>query len=148
MNKAKLYGFLCIVLLLSNGFLLYQSLQPPKKPEGPKKLIAEKLHLDKQQVVKYEKLIRQHRHAIKKTEKQIGQLKQKLYSGLASENAAEKDSLIALLGQKQMEIEEIHCAHFEDLKALCRPYQQAYFKNLSKELAHLFDHRRPPHHRK
>ncbi|MCE3296949.1 MAG: hypothetical protein K0R65_2663 [Crocinitomicaceae bacterium] len=147
MNKAKFYGFLCIVLLLSNGFLLYFVLQPPNRPEGPKKLIIEKLHLDEKQTAAYEKLIHEHRNSIKKTEKQIGQLKQKLYSGLSSENTAETDSLVGLLGKKQMQIEKIHCEHFRDIKELCRPDQQIYFGGLSKELARLFDHR-PPHHRK
>ncbi|MGV3630560.1 MAG: hypothetical protein ACO1O6_05120 [Bacteroidota bacterium] len=143
MTKAKFYGFLCLVLLLSNAFLLYNVLQPPKKREGPKKIIIEKLHLDEKQVAKYEQLITKHRKAIRKTERQILQLKQKLY-GNPEANAAEKDSLIASLGQKQMEIERIHCDHFLEIKALCRADQQLYYRKLSKELARLFDHK-PPH---
>ncbi len=145
MTKAKFYGFLCLVLLLSNGLLLYNVLQAPKRPEGPKKLIIEKLGFDEQQAASYEKLIRSHRSKIKKSEKQIGQLKKRLYSGLVSENKAESDSLIQLLGQKQMEIEKIHCAHFREIRELCRADQQDEFKQLSKELARLFDHHRPPH---
>lgn len=144
MSKTKLYGLICIVLLISNGFLLYYVLKP-HAPGGPKNLVIEKLHFDDRQVAKYELLIQEHREAIREKEGQILKLKQKLYAGLGEDAPPKTDKIIQFqLGMKQMEIEEIHYAHFLEIKDLCRPDQQVYFKRLSKELAHLFD-RKPPH---
>lgn len=143
MTKAKFYGFLCLILLVSNAFLLYYVLRAPQRPEGPKKQVIEKLHLDEKQVKKYGQLIQKHRSAIRQKEKEILGLKKELYGGLSDEKAGQKDSLLASLGEKQMEIEAIHCDHFLEIKALCRADQQQYFRELSRELAHLFD-RKPP----
>jgi protein CpxP len=53
----------------------------------------------------------------------------------------EKDSLIALINERQRMIEEAHFEHFRSIRGLCEKEQIAKFDELSKELGTIF---RPP----
>lgn len=147
MNRKKFISYLCVVLLISNGVLLFLFLQRPNH-EGPKKEIIAKLAFDEKQVQAYEKTILKHRALIDKADKEIVVLKNNLYKRLkAKENESEKDSLITLLGQKQEEIERIHFKHFLEIKKICtKPEQVKKFEDLTAELGRLFD--KKPHHPK
>lgn len=147
MIRKKLISYLCVVLLISNGVLLFLFLQRPKH-EGPKKEIIAKLAFDEKQVQAYEKTILKHRTQIKKKNKEIVVLKNMLYKKLILDiEKSEQDSLIALLGQKQVEIEHIHYNHFLEIKKICtKPEQIKKFKDLTAELGRLFD--KKPHHPK
>lgn len=146
MNRKKIISFFCLILLISNAVLLYFFFQKPPH-EGPRKIIIEKLGFDDKQAQAYKKTILKHRSKIDQKDKEILSLKKTLYSKLNfAENKAEQDSLISLLGEKQEEIEQIHFAHFLEIKAICKENQLPKFEALSHELAQLFD--KKPHHRK
>lgn len=156
MSKIKLLTIAVIGLLLINigivGFLMMKkSPMPPKgrppigmegklpgKQDGPKKIIAERLHFDKEQVVAYDKLIAAHQISVKALNDSIKIAKNNLYQSLQSENLAGKDSLVNLLGVLQKQIELVHYEHFARLKKICKPDQLNDFNELTKELARFF----------
>ena len=141
MNRTRLISFIAIGLLITNlsmvGFIF---LNKPKHQMhgGPKKIIAERLHFDAQQIEEYDKLIALHRMEIKTKDSLIRQTKNELYGCISSNNTTLKDSLENKLGQLQIDIEKINYNHFLDIKKLCNENQLVDFNNLVKHLAQLF----------
>ena len=150
MNRTRLISFIAIGLLITNlsmvGFIF---LNKPKHQMhgGPKKIIAERLHFDAQQIEEYDKLIALHRMEIKTKDSLIRQTKNELYGCISSNNVTLKDSFENKLGQLQIEIEEINYNHFLDIKKLCKENQLTYYNDLVKDLAQLFarPNQRPKH---
>ena len=140
MNKLKILYATIIVLLLSNLLLAGAFFIRGRfhHGEGPKKIIIEKLHFDKNQIATYEKLITAHRAAIKANREKLATQKNELYSTLVVENNSQKDSLLSEINKTQLAIENIHYNHFLDIKKICKPSQQAYFNDLTEEIASLF----------
>ena len=76
-------------------------------------------------------------------------LKSQLYSNLIDQNEpTNTDSLIIEIGKKQIEIEQIHYKHFQEIKGLCKPEQQKAFKELSLDIVKLFAHPAPSNEKK
>lgn len=148
MTKLKLLSIAVIGLLILNvcivGFLFLRRpparLQgpPPFEVDGPKNKIVEILQLDREQVVEYEKLIDQHKNAIKLLDDSIKETKSNLYKTLAEEDSFMKDSLINKLTTLQKEIETTHYDHFSKIRKLCKPEQLEHFNRLTHELANFF----------
>ncbi len=156
MGKTKFITFLAVGLLLSNlllvGYImLHKSSQPvhqgppPHGHHGPRNIIIERLHFSDAQITEYDKLIQWHRSEIDRADQKIRELKNQLYSTLNTPSGNTKDGIIASIATTQQEIERIHYKHFEDIKHLCTPQQQADFEELTKEIASLFAPPRPPH---
>jgi len=150
MNRTRLISFIAIGLLITNlsmvGFIFLNKPQH-QMHGGPKKIIAERLHFDAQQIEEYDKLISLHRMEIKTKDSLIRQTKNELYGCISSNNVTLKDSLENKLGQLQIEIEEINYNHFLDIKKLCKENQLVDFNILVKHLAQLFarPNQRPKH---
>lgn len=146
MNKIKLLSIAVTGLLLINiGILAFLFLRKPMHSpgdepmgKGPRSVIIEKLHFDKEQVAEYEKLITIHQQTIQELDGQIRETKKQLYTTLAAETGTNKDSLQNKLGEIQKKIESVHFSHFEAIKKLCKPGQMEYFKSLTGELAKYF----------
>lgn len=151
MNKIKLLVVIVIGLCLVNiGLMAFILSQPPGPPSGmpgppgmhpeerPRRLIIEKLDLDKQQVTAYDQLIESHRGAVRNIEDSMRTTKNQLYATLNQSNAALKDSLVARLASLQQQIEMVHYSHFEDIRKLCRPDQLKLFQELTADLAAYF----------
>ncbi len=148
MSKIKLLTIAVIALLVINtgivGFLLMK--KPPMPPggsppmgrDGPRKMIIERLHFDKEQVATYEKLIEEHQASVKLLGDSVKIAKNNLYRSLQSETFTGKDSLVNQLGALQRQIELLHYNHFTDLKKICKPGQLSKYNDLTKELAHFF----------
>jgi len=156
MSKIKLLSIAVIGLLAINiavvAFLLLK--QPPHPREGrpgpgkegmqameqtgPKNIIIDKLHFDKEQAAQYESLIEQHQAIIKSLNDSIKDAKNDLYLSLTNENFTGKDSLIAKLGLLQRKVEYTHYDHFAAIKNICKPDQLENFAELTKELARFF----------
>ncbi len=136
MKKSVIRNGFIVVLLLSNALFIYKWwMAPHRRPEGPRNEIIAKLHLDEQQVVRYDVLIRKHRKAIEQAEKELLHQRQQVYAHL---EAPFSDSLLAEVQKVQAKIERIHFNHFRDIGKLCRPDQQPYFRELNKEIARMF----------
>ena len=134
---------LCLINVLLVGFIIFVK-APHPDGEGPRKVIVEKLHFDATQTEQYDALIATHRKEIREANTKIMLLKNQLYSNLINQDRqANKDSLITEINKVQQQIEQIHYAHFVDIKKLCKLEQQVYFQALTKELAALFAPPRP-----
>ncbi len=141
MNKVKFLSIVSAILLMSNlamiGFVLLR--KPPRKEEGPRNIVIEKLHFDDKQIVAYDSLIVAHRKVIKSKNQEILQLKKELYNTLNQPfSTSQKDSLLLKISIVQSTIEQTHYAHFQDLKSLCNQNQQQNFENFTKELTDYF----------
>ena len=154
MNKNTFKTALIICLALSNILLVIFIVGKPRDgrpdPDRPKRMVIEKLHFDEQQVAEYQVLINEHRRQIRELDQQIIALKNELYSHLTEQdNKAISDSLTAEIAKVQQRIEQVHFAHFTDIKKLCTNNQQADFEALSQELTKIFAHKlAPPPRRK
>lgn len=151
MSKLKLLSIAVIGLLVINivivGFLLMKKPpippfgpggRPPMNQEGPKKIIIERLHFDKEQTDAYEKLIDAHQASVRILNDSIKMAKNDLYRSLQSETFTGKDSLINQLGRLQKQVELLHYEHFAEIKKLCKPDQLNSFNDLTKDLARFF----------
>ncbi len=148
MSKLKLLSIGVIGLLVINmGIVAFLFMKKPPHPpegrhpkaqEGPKNMIIERLHFDKEQVEQYEKLIDDHQSSIRTTDDSIRMVKNELYQTLNNERFTGKDSLLARLNILQKQIEGIHYDHFSQLKKLCKPGQLNAFNDLTKDLARFF----------
>ena len=156
MEKTKLLTITVIGLLLLNfatlGFLFFGGTKghkpPHDRPEGrpkPREIIIERLHFDVNQQKEYGKLIEWHRGEIKQLEDSIRVSKNELYLLLNDDKVDEKAkvTLIDKTALFQKQIEATHFKHFEDIKKLCKPEQQEYFNELTKELGRLFSRNKP-----
>lgn len=132
-----------MVLLIGNIVLLANFFIRPPNPEhgGPRNKIIEILHFNEEQISKYDLLIQKHQSDIQAAEKNLILAKNKLYSNL--DESLDSLKLNQVL-ENQAVIEKIHYNHFQDIKELCTPEQQRYFKKLNKIIASLFNHRMKP----
>jgi protein CpxP len=146
MNKLKFLSIVSIVLLFTNlalvGFIILRK-PPHPRDIGPRNSIIEKLKLDENQVIEYDKLVEWHRSEIRKSDLDIMAIKNKLYTNLINGSSISiKDSLIRELTSVQAHIENTHYKHFEDIKILCHENQIHAFELLTQEIASLFS--KPP----
>lgn len=152
MNKNKLLIFIIAGLLVSNILLVVFMMKgrphgghgPDHRPM-PREIIIERLHFDANQVKRYDTLIKKHRSDINGYQETLMSLKNNLYTNLKSKT--DKPTIyfsIDAIAKVQSEIEHVHYAHFEDIKALCKPDQLGDFNKLVEELARLFAPPPPP----
>ncbi len=121
---------------------------PPKDHpagEGPKYIIIERLGLDSEQVQAYNLLVEDHRSQIRALTHKINQTNARLYGSLGGTPLpkGQAKAILDTIGRLQIQKVEINLAHFRDIKALCRPDQQAAFADLAQDLNELFSPRRP-----
>src|SRR5829696_5446332 len=115
MNNVKyLMGLvigLCVINIGLMAFVLFRT-APPSHPPGippedrPRQLIIEKLGLDKEQVLQYDRLITSHRESVRQLDGKIMNAKNQLYRTLVTD-ASVKDSLIDQLSALQRQVETI-----------------------------------------
>ncbi|NQW42831.1 MAG: hypothetical protein HQ463_05305 [Bacteroidetes bacterium] len=147
MNKIKLLTIISLGLLISNllliGFIVFKK-PGPNRNEGPRDIIIEKLHLNAKQIEQYDQLIAWHRKEVGQTDENIKSIKNELYKNIKKENNLQlKDSLIKLIANNQIQLENVHVKHFEDLKNICTKEQLPAFEELTKELANFFSKGKP-----
>lgn len=137
MSKLRFYQYLSLALLAGNLSLLWLHFSE-KKPrhDGPRNEIIQRLHLDEAQVKQYDALIQQHRKSLFALEDALQQQRKALYSSMDSE--ALRDTLLESVAHTQRAIEQLHYAHFQDIRALCTPVQMPLFEQLTRDLASMF----------
>jgi len=142
MKKITVLTAISIGLLAVNIVLIWMVFARRPMPlggEGPRNIIIEKLGFDENQSKEYDKLIAVHKSEIRKSDGQLMELKNKLYSTLISDGQKSgKDSLIMEISTIQQKIENIHYSHFQDIKKLCKPEQLKAFDALCDDLTKLF----------
>lgn len=153
MNKIKVLTYSVIILAILNlsmivFFIFIKPREFRNHRNGPRKMIIEKLHLDKQQQEQFELLVEKHIDKIKEFDKEIQQTKENLYTQLSlpKVDVKIKDSLITSLGDLQKQIETARFNHFKNIRKICNtPEQKEDFKELTVELSKMFSHRGMPH---
>lgn len=149
MKKTKILTIFCVLLVALNLYLISTSLMHrghrPGRHEEKKHIVIHELHLDKGQIVKYEKMIDWHRSHIRDADRKIMDLKKQLYTSLDNPQSdqVKNDSLIAEIGKVQVEIEHIHYKHFQDIKSLCRKDQLPYYTDMTSRIADIFSNPKP-----
>lgn len=140
MNKSTFYIYVIIALLASNVVLFFLLIKDDKTHEGPKEIIREKLQFDDKQNTQYEDYIDAHRRSINQNELIMNELRVELFIQLkhSSQDWSKVDSIIALIGKRQMIIERINYDHFLDIKKICKPEQQSNFDDFTSEIVQLF----------
>lgn len=147
MNKTRFLTWAVVVLTLLNLFslaLLWRRPGPPPHPENARHLIIKRLHLDEAQKAAYAQLVEKHQADIRQKDQEIGAARQALYAGLQGETPANNDSLLTEIGRLCSTVEQIHLAHFQDIKNLCRSDQVPAFNDLARDLEGLFHPPKPP----
>jgi periplasmic protein CpxP/Spy len=140
MNKIKLYKIVILALIICNGILLYFLMSKPKHFGGPKNIIIEKLHFDTEQIKQYDAIIATHRIAIDENNVSMLQLRNRMYNQLLLPNDSNTlDSISNEIALVQKKLELIHFQHFKEIQKICKPQQQADFKNVVGELSTLFN---------
>jgi periplasmic protein CpxP/Spy len=140
MNKIKLYKIVILALIICNGILLYFLMSKPKHSGGPKNIIIEKLHFDTEQIKQYDAIIATHRIAIDENNASMLQLRNRMYNQLLLPNDSNTlDSISNEIALVQKKLEMIHFQHFKEIQTICKPQQQADFKNVVGELSTLFN---------
>lgn len=144
MNKTKLLTAAVIVLFLLNiGIISFLLMNKPPRPggrdgEGPKRIIIERLRLDKEQIDQYDQLIKEHQQSIRTLSNEIVSIKNQLYRSLSSSDTLLEDSLVNRLGEVQQQIEHAHIRHFIGIRKLCRPEQLPDYELLTRDLGEYF----------
>ncbi|MVM39959.1 periplasmic heavy metal sensor [Spirosoma sp. HMF3257] len=160
MERTKLLTFSVIGLLLLNlltiGYVVFksghfsqsdQSRSQPLGREGPARVIISRLHFDEQQQKQFLEMGRQHHQETRRLNEESVRLFRTYYSLLATTppDTAKASMLARQIADIQRQIAELNFAHFQEIKALCRPEQQADFVQLVDDLARLFGRpQRPP----
>lgn len=152
MNKIKLLSIAVIGLLLLNlgilAFLYLRQFRHPRPHDGrpfrePREVVIERLNLDKEQVAKYDALIKVHRQQRAAANEKIHDMKSALFASVPSGSVAVRDSILNLIVAEEKQLELVHYNHFTDIKNLCRPEQQKAFADLSKDMLDIFSGMRP-----
>ena len=144
MEITRLLSIAIVVLVLLNAVLVAVIFRnTPERREEPRHFVIKVLELDRDQQLRYEQLIYQHRQQADKLRQEVNQLQRSLVELLkTSQPDLEKaDSITALIAAHRKEVEMSNFRHFSDIRALCRPEQQEKFDALVEQIAAKF---RPP----
>jgi len=137
MSKQRFLLISVAVLLAGNLFLLWFCFFGSTQPhDGPRKEIIHRLNLDEAQITRYDTLIANHRKSLFALDTKMQQQRKALYTSIGSGNNV--DSLLQSLNRTQRDIEQLHYAHFRDIRALCKPEQVPAFEQLTQDLAAMF----------
>ncbi|MBD2702493.1 periplasmic heavy metal sensor [Spirosoma sp. BT702] len=151
MERTKLLTIAVVGLLILNlftiGFLVLKSERQPlsishEHPPmgGPFRLIVERLHFDEEQQRQYRKMADRHHEQTVQLNDESVLLFQTYYKLLAAfqSDSSKTNTLVRQIADVQRRIAELNFAHFQEIKALCRPDQQADYNKLVDDLARLF----------
>jgi protein CpxP len=147
-----LYTFF-VVLLAANTFTLARYWmnmgdKPSSRPESIQAFLVRELALDATQAEAYEGMIKQHRHMADSMRHEIRLAKEEMFGLLKDSSAGDSAWRAAALRASwltaTMDLQTM--SHFSQLRAICRPEQQARFDVLLKDVARMMSSGPPPRH--
>jgi hypothetical protein len=150
MKKESFWKILVLVLLFVNigtlGFLVWDRPKEARPPGKPDYLIIEGLHLDKDQIVRFEILKKQHRQSMDSLEEIEKGIRKNIFSEIqkGDGNDSVQQENLKQISAIRSSRDLITVAHFKDLYLLCTPEQQEYYHQTIEEFAkRLMNNHRP-----
>jgi protein CpxP len=142
MTKDSFYKIVIFLLLALNfgilGFLwMHHRPEHDSPPEGPDRLIIERLRLDEPQKGQFEELKHEHHSQMVQIQEQSGKTHQQLFDLLKKDpiDTAARNNLILALQQNDKQKELVTFEHFRKLRAILHPDQMPRFDALVQELS-------------
>lgn len=157
-KRYRFWQWAVVLLILCNLALIVDiwinnGTGPQHGPESPKDYVIRNVQLTPVQVARYDSLVNQHQKAMRQLRAQSADIRKALFDHLKKGDYAVGnanpviDSLTALIGSKQREIESVTYDHFAEVRKLCTPDQQAKFDEIISEVTRMMGNgggRRPP----
>lgn len=147
MNKVWLkyiIGIALITNVITLGFLFFRK---PKLPMPPEEVLVQTLKLDDAQRQQFE-VLKMHDRALRDSFlRKMADARGALYRNFRTATPSEIDSSTAVAAAIFQDMEKSNYQHFADIRALCRPEQQAQFDSLLLDIVQLLNRkrgRRPP----
>lgn len=144
---------LFVVLLIANTFTLVhfwmdQREDPSPGPRGVQTFLVRELSLDAKQTEAYESMIALHRRMADSMRHEIRSAKEEMFGLLKDQAVGDSTWRAAALRASELTtaLDLQTMAHFSQLRAICRPDQQARFDALLKEVARMMSFGPPPRH--
>lgn len=137
MKKNTILYILIIVLLVANGFFLFNYLGRPQH-KGPKEsgdFIAKELNLSEAQMQQFNSLEAQHHNTMKTIGDDIKNVKDALFEKITAPQINETtiDSLIASITNKEQLVEKEMFNRLRGIYELCNEEQKERFSNILKD---------------
>lgn len=122
-------------------FLLMKPPHPPH-PRNPKQVVIERLELDSDQRQKFEELVKEFRQEMERLHNAIRTEKKTVYKKILDQ-PEQKDSLLAVLSQKLIAVDENIVDHLFEIRAMLHDNQLTAFNELVNNIDRVFGPRPP-----
>jgi len=137
MKKHTILYLLLVVLILMNGFFLYNYLVRPEQ-KGPREagnFIAKELNFNENQLQQFNALEEKHFEAMRFISEDVKSLKDELFLKITASDINETtvDSLIALISEKEQLKEKELFNHLRAMYELCDEQQKECFSLIIKK---------------
>ncbi len=145
MKKNIILYILLVFLVVVNGFFLYNYLTPTvsktndigkgKGNGGPAEFIVKALEFDDAQIKQFEKIDNGHHESMIKSSEEIRVFKDELGRLIIKENVSdvEIDSILNLLGEKEMAHEKLMLNHLRAIRNICTENQKERFEQIIRD---------------
>ena len=148
MKKNLPIYILLLVLIIMNGFFLFNFLNRPDNPgperrQGPGDFVAKELQFNTEQMNQYHEFTKNHDHEMRRISEDIRQLKGALFSGISSENRKFVDSITSAIGKLEAQRDANVFYHFKEVQSICNQEQKQRFSKIIKDALHKRGRKRP-----
>lgn len=140
MKPVKIVSAIAVLMMLLNGFLVYQIVSsnqrqgPPHHSKGRfGKSVIKTLKFDQAQIEAYEKLIQEHQIVMMKLEEIRGEKLAIAFDALKGDDTSLSNADLKELEQIERERIMFTHKHFADVKALCNPDQLPAFEQVLQQ---------------
>lgn len=154
MKRDRFYKVIIIALLVLNFALLgymwvgNRHIQHALPQHGePAGFIIERLQLDQNQQLAFEKLKHAHQKASRHLKEESRRLHDALFSSLheVPDNHTNVDSILLLIAQNDSAKEQLNYSHFKELKTILKPEQYKLYDAFIEDIARRFGPPQGPH---
>lgn len=148
MKKNTILYVLIIILIIANGFFLYNYLGHDNKKRDRQKdrtsFIVKKLGFEGEQIDSFKNFKDIHREKMGVLSDDIRMLKDDLFDKLSEDEVSESyiDSLTGLIAEKEKAKDKEVFAYFKKVRDLCRGEQKEKFDKILKDALHRGDRKR------
>jgi hypothetical protein len=134
-----------ILVILNVGIVAFFLLMQPKKGDhlrNPKRIIIERLSLNSDQQDQFEVLVKEFSIDMKRLHNAVRSDKKTVYKRIL-DHPEHKDSLLNVLGQKLIAVDEKIVQHLFDIKSILNESQLTQFDELVNHIDRVFGPRPP-----